>query len=170
MRPLSGIAAAAVALALVAPEAAASEGERAFSVSLNYGHFELDEDIAPDGGVIGFDFERGLSDAISLRASAGGGVYYEDGMAYSGHAVLGFTYLFDVLKYVPYANLGVGAIVVNGSGFDTTVEPLIEIGFGLDILQDREFSWGFQARYETYTNKTRFFTVGMRATWRWGFF
>jgi hypothetical protein len=169
MKPICALA-AGLAIAVAAPAADASEDDRAFSVSLNYGRYTLDEDISPDGGVVGFDYEHGISDPISLRASAGGGLYYQDGPAYSGHAVVGVTYLFDVLKYVPYANIGAGGIVLGGDGFDTQLEPLIEIGFGVDFLRSREFSWGVLARYETYFNETSFFTAGARLTWRWGFF
>ena len=170
MRPFIGIAAAALALALTAPPAAASEGVRSFSASLSYGTFRLDDEVEPQGGVLGFDFEHGLSDTIALRAAAAGGLYYQDAMAYTGHAVVGLTYVFDVLKWVPYVNLGVGGIVVDGAELDLRIEPLIELGAGVDFLQSREFSWGLQARYETYTTRTHFLSAGLRMTWRWGFF
>jgi len=170
MRPLYGIAAGALALTIATPPTAASPDDRAFSVSLNYAHFDLGEDLAPHGGLLGADYERGLSETISLRASGGVGLYYEDALSYSGHATVGITYLFDVLKWVPYANLGVGAIFVDGTDQESSVNPLIELGFGVDFLRSREFSWGLQARYETYIDRTRFITAGVRATWRWGFF
>ncbi len=166
---LAAAIAAALACALVAPAAHAEEDERAFSLSLSYARYTI-PDHEPDGGVIGIDYERGLSDAVWLRGSVGGGLYYSDGPAYSGHAIIGLTYAFDVLKYVPYANVGVGAIIVAGDEFDTEIEPLIEIGGGVDFLRSREFSWGFVVRYETFTNETSFVTSGVRMTWRWGFF
>jgi hypothetical protein len=171
-RPLPPAVAALAAVvvgAAVAPAALASEDDRAFSLFAGYGRFTVPDRVA-DGGVLGVDYERGLTDAVSLRASAGGGLYASDGLAYSGQAVLGITYLFDVLRYVPYANLGVGAIVMSGDTIDTTVEPLVELGLGLDILQSRETSWGVQVRYETLTNEPSYLTAGLRLTWRWGFF
>jgi len=161
--------AAALVCVLAGPAARAEDGERAFSLSLSYASYTI-PDHEPLGGVIGVDYERGLSDAVWVRGSAGGGLYYSDGPAYSGHAIIGLTYAFDVLKYVPYANVGAGAIVVAGDEFDTEIEPLIEIGAGIDFLRSREFSWGFVVRYETYTHETSFVTAGARMTWRSGFF
>ncbi len=166
--PLAAATAAALLLALPAP-VQASEDDRAFSVSLAYGTFSI-PDHSPDGGVVGVDYERGISESIALRASGGAGAYYGSGLAYSAHASIGLTYAFDVIKYVPYANLGVGGIVIDGSDIDADVYPLLELGVGLDILKSREFSWGFQARFETYAANTSFFTAGTRLTWRWGFF
>lgn len=160
---------AAAVLCAAAPTASADEGETALSVTLGYATFAI-PDHDPHGAALGLDYERGVTDALWLRGSAGGGVYHQDGPAYSGHAVLGLTYALDVLKYVPYANLGIGAIAVTGDELDTGVHPLLEIGGGLDILVDRGFSWGVQARFESFLDRTAFFTAGARLTWRWGFF
>jgi hypothetical protein len=168
--------AVAVLLTLFAlPSAArASDGETALSVYAGYAGMSFtdgDDDIQPNGGAIGFDYERGFSEILSWRLSAGGGVYTsEPGMAYSTHATAGITYLFDVLKWVPYANLGVGGIVLTGEGFDTKVHPLIELGFGIDKLHSRTFSYGIQVRVESFITNTAYFSGGVRATWRWGFF
>lgn len=160
-------------LALPDP-AAASDGETALSVFAGYGGMSItqdDDEIQPNGGAIGVDFERGFSEILSWRISAGGGVYTgEEGMAYSTHATAGFTYIFDVLKWVPYANLGVGGILVTGEGFDTRVHPLVELGFGIDKLHSRTFSYGVVVRVESFVTNTAFFSGGVRATWRWGFF
>lgn len=165
----------AVALvALTGGSALADEDDRSVSVFAGYATYVV-PDHTPDGGVIGLDYERGFSDAMSLRASGGFGVYpFDDadmGVSYSGHATLGLTYLFDVLKYVPYVNVGAGAIVLTGGPLeDTKVSALLELGVGLDILHSRSFSYGIQARLESFIQETSFFTAGVRATWRWGFF
>lgn len=172
MRHSALVALAAMVLLCAASPARAAEDEEALSVSLSYATFDtgVDEAPAPDGAVLGVDYERGLSDAISFRVSGGGGLYCDACLAWSGHATLGFTYLFDVIRYVPYANVGVGGIAVGGDELDTRVRPLIEVGGGLDILQTRAWSWGVLARFEYFPGETAFFTAGARITWRWGFF
>lgn len=165
---------AVAVVALSGGVAHAGEDDRSLSVFAGYGTYTI-PDHSPDGGVLGLDYERGFSDSMSLRASGGVGMYpFDDGdlsASYSGHATLGLTYLFDVLKYVPYANLGAGAIVLTGGPVeDTTVKALLELGLGLDILHSRSFSYGIQVRLESFIQETSFFTAGVRATWRWGFF
>lgn len=167
---MRSVVCALAGLAAVAGAARAEEGDRALSVYAGYGTFTATEDLRPEGLVLGTDYERGLSSSLAWRLSAGGGVYYDVGAAYTGQATIGITYLFDVLKYVPYANLGVGVMLAAGSEIDTELVPLVELGLGLDFLRSREFSWGIQLRFETFANQNSFATAGLRATWRWGFF
>ena len=164
------IAVAAAILLCAARPSAASDDESALSVSLGYGTYAV-PDSNPHGSVLGVDYERGFSDALSFRASGGAGAYYgNDQLTYSGHLVLGITYLFDVIKYVPYANLGLGGIAIFGEEDGTRLSPLVELGVGVDVLHSRTFSYGVQLRFETFLQETSFFTGGLRATWRWGFF
>lgn len=160
----------AVLLAMPAPGLAA-DGERALSATLGYATYTL-AGANPHGAALGLDYERGFSDALSWRISGGGGIYYRDGLTYSGQLTAGLTYLFDVLKYVPYVNVGLGGIVVVDIGGDPAadIHPLAEIGAGLDILRDRTSSFGVYVRFETLLQETSFFTAGVRSTWRWGFF
>ena len=153
----------------LAEDALADEGESVVSVSLSYATFAI-PDHNPSGSVVGMDYERGITDVLWLRASGGAGVYYADSASYSGHGVVGLTYALDVLKYVPYVNLGVGGIVTTGGEFDTEVHPLAELGGGLDILHSPNFSYGVQARFESFLTETAFFSAGVRLSWRWGFF
>ena len=128
----------------------ASDGDSALSMSLGYGTYAI-PDYAPSGSVLGVEYERGFSDTMGWRIAGGGGAYIGDGrLSYSGHAVVGLTYLFDVLKYVPYANLGLGGIVIYDSEFETRTSALIELGVGLDILHSRSFSYGVQLRFESW--------------------
>jgi hypothetical protein len=173
--PTLPLAAAVCAVAVLCPApAAASEGESALSVYLGYGTYAVvDEDERPSGHgtVIGLDFERGVSDALSLRVSGGGGGYLgDDRTTYSGQFTVGITYLLDVVKYVPYVNVGLGGIVIGGGGMNTEFAGLLELGGGVDILHSRSFSYGVQLRFESFIEQTAFFTAGVRATWRWGFF
>lgn len=164
-------AAFVLALGLGQADAAADEGETALSGSLSFATFAVPDHDAV-GGALGIDYERGLTRSLWLRASAGGGLYSEDdSLAGSVHGTVGVTYAFDVLKYVPYANLGIGGIYVGGGSLEEShLEPLVEIGGGLDILVSRNVSWGLVARFESFLDRTAFFTAGARLTYRWGFF
>jgi hypothetical protein len=167
----TGIAIVLTAAALVALPAPvqAADGERALSLGLGYATY-TQPDYNPHGAVLGMDFERGFSDALSWRVSGGAGAYYRDGLSFSGHLTIGLTYLFDVLKYVPYANAGIGGIIIGSGERDIDVSPLAEIGVGLDILRSRTASYGVYIRFETLLQETSFLTAGVRSTWRWGFF
>jgi hypothetical protein len=176
MRPRAeragAVAALALGMALAAGVARADEGDHALSVSLSYGRYSIpDPELSANGGVLGVDYERGVSEALWLRVSAGGGLYRGDGQTtYSGQATVGATYALDVIKYVPYFNAGLGAIVIGGGDLDTDVAALLEIGAGVDVLHSRSLSYGVVVRFESFLEKTSFFTAGVRATYRWGFF
>lgn len=170
VRKLLASLALACACVIGSAPAAASDGESALSVSANYATY-ITPDYSPNGGVIGLSFERGFSDVLAWRIAGGGGVYYgAEQITYSGHATFGFTYLLDILKYVPYVEAGVGGILIAGGDAGTSIHPLIQVGVGLDILKNRTFSYGVHLQFETLLQQTSFFTVGARATWRWGFF
>ena len=171
MRATVTVAAAFALLSALSQPAGASDGEKIWSLTTGYATFSF-EDNNPQGGSLGFDGEYGLSDALWLRASATGAAYSDGGsLAWSGHAVFGITYVLDVLEYVPYVNLGAGAIVLDSSDddFELQVDPLVEIGLGLDILKSRDFSYGFFLRVNALTDTT-FFNAGVRFSWRSGFF
>ncbi len=157
-----------------APEALADEGESALSLSAAFAGFSV-PDHAPAGGTLGFDYERGVTDILWLRASAGGGAFSDAGSpAYAAYSEVGITYVIDVLRYVPYINVGIGAVYLQvedpGDDFENGVEPLISVGAGVDLLTSRSRSYGVFTRYESFLGKTAFFTAGARISWRWGFF
>jgi hypothetical protein len=149
--------------------AGASEDDRALSGSIHFTYMAIPEHSL-SGGALGVEYERGLSDSVSFRAAGGGGLYWGDGAAYAAHAVVGLTYLVDVLKYVPYFTAGVGAIGQAGAAIPSEIHPALQLGAGLDILHSRTFSYGVQASYLTYSADAQFVTVGGRLTWRWDLF
>lgn len=176
MRRLAWSVACALGIGLLgsAGSAHAGEDDRALSMSLSFARYAL-KDSSADGAVLGADFERGFSETLSFRVSGGGGYYLGDDPSYTGHLTLGVTYMFDVVKWVPYANIGIGGIFIGGGGtgedaIDTGFKGLIELGAGLDILHSRKFSYGVIMRFESFVQTTAFFTLGVRATYRWGFF
>jgi hypothetical protein len=165
------------ALFLLSAPAQAAEGESMLSLTPSFATFSLTvgegsdaEQIDATGGNLLVEYEHGLSDVVWFRAASGGGLYRADGRtAWSASGVAGITYALDVLKYVPYANLGAGAMVVGGGPFDTEVKAYLELGFGLDVLQSRSFSWGVALRYDSFASQISYFTVGARVTWHWGY-
>ncbi len=158
---------------LVSPHTAhADEEESALSLSSALAGFSV-PDHSAIGGMLGGDYEYGLTDLIWLRASAGGGVLYDrdsQGSAYAGVAEVGITYVLDVLRYVPYVDLGVGGIYMQGDDIEDPLKPLIALGIGMDLLTSRKRSYGVFARFESFLGRSAFYQVGMRTTWRWGFF
>jgi hypothetical protein len=162
----------ALAVALVPRAAGADEGESALSVGLSFATFSI-PDHDGQGAALGVEYERGLSDAFWLRASAAGAAHHggdEDGTSYAGHGALGLTYVIDVLKYVPYLHAGIGAVALGGGALDREVHPVAEIGIGLDILSRRGLSYGAFARLGSFLDDSAFVTAGLRLSWRWGFF
>ncbi len=155
-------------------EALADEGESAFSLNAAVSGFSV-PDHTPVGGTVGFDYERGVTDILWLRASAGGGALYDAGSpAYAGYSEVGITYAIDVLKQVPYINLGIGGVYLQvdepGEDFENGVKPLISAGAGVDWHTKRGRSYGIYTRYESFLGRSAFFTLGARISWRWGFF
>jgi hypothetical protein len=152
--------------------AAADEGESALSVGLSFASFTI-PDHDGQGGGLGIEYERGLSDAFWLRLSAAGAVLDgggDDGTSYAGHGAVGLTYVVDVLKYVPYLHAGIGAVALGGGAVDSEFHPVAEIGVGLDVLARRGLSYGAFARLGSFLDDSAFVTAGLRVTWRWGFF
>ncbi|HEY5927455.1 MAG TPA: hypothetical protein VIV11_37480 [Kofleriaceae bacterium] len=173
-----------IVCAFAAP--AAAEGERALSGGLSWATFSVPGEaegnmeppnITPDvGGTLALIYEHAIGSDFSLRGEAAGGVFYggqkmdEPAMSYAGLADAGAVFRFDVLKYVPYAFAGAGAVYTTGGPIGSNIDFVLAIGGGLDILVDREKSWGFEARLASFGGDVTIFTLGIRATKRWGYF
>ena len=172
-----GLAVPAAVLAAALP-ARAAEGEKALSLSASYATFTVEqgpanmrESVSGQGGILGLDLQRGLSDTFWLRATVNGGVYDgPDGLTWAGAATAGITYAFDVVRYVPYVEAGAGVLVVSGGGAVRAARPVMELGAGLDVLESRSWSWGVGLRFDAFASRATYFTVGPRITWRWGYF
>jgi hypothetical protein len=157
--------------------ASAGDGDSAFSLGAGAGTFTLpgaeeDETIAPiAGGLVIVTYERGFSEALSWRLEASGALYGGGGLSWSGAAAAGLVYRFDVLKYVPYGLVELGASYLGGGPVPSPVlDPLVEVGGGVDILQSRTRSWGVEARLAGFAGDTTLISLSARYTWRWGFF
>jgi hypothetical protein len=155
----------------------AGEDDRSISVDLAFTSFTAGEELLPLGGLAGVEYERGISESWAWRLAASGGLLYEDGtedldpgLVWRAQAAGGLVYLFDVLKYVPYATISLGAVARGGGPVETDLHPVLELGGGVDLLRSRTFSWGGFVRVSSYLDDEATFTIGGRATWRRGLF
>ena len=161
-----------VSALLISRPAHADENESVFSLNAAGAGFSIPDHSAL-GGVLGVDYEYGLTDLIWLRASGGGGAFYDstaEAPAYAGYGEVGITYVLDVLRFVPHVDLGLGGIVMHGEDIEDPVQPLVSLGAGVDFLTSRSRSFGAFVRFESYLSRSAFFQLGVRASWRWGFF
>jgi hypothetical protein len=165
---------------------ARAEGERALSAGVGWATFsatgkpmakEAPPTLSPDvGGVLAVSYEHGLSTDLSLRVELAGGVFYGGAQAmqaqtsYAGLGDAGVVFRFDVLKFVPYAFGGLGAVVSGGGPIDRGADVVLVVGGGVDWLQSREHSLGLEARVASFGGDITVVTVGVRGTVRWGFF
>ena len=180
---------AALPLLLVAASGvprAHAENERALSIGVGWATFSIageptngmaPESVSPDvGGAVSISYEHAIGSDVAVRGELAGGVFYggnaEDqaGTSYAAIADAGVTYRFDVLKYVPYAFGGVGAVATTGGPIERDLNFVLAIGGGLDILLSRERSYGFEARLASFGGDVTVFTLGVRGTARWGYF
>jgi hypothetical protein len=169
----------ALALTTCASTALAAEGERALSLGVDYSTWTVPQDlpgtqqdtITGQGGALAGDYLYGYDDTLWLRASAHGGAYRALGAtSFDGAATVGLRYALDVLRYVPYIDLGAGGSLVGGGKVNTAFAPVVELGLGVEVLDSRTFSWGVVLRFDAFASQAVFFTAGARVSWHWGFF
>jgi hypothetical protein len=176
----------ALAALLAIGGVARADGDRALSLGLGYATFDVPgpashnqtpPDLSPDaGGALSVSYEHALSTDLSLRGEAAGGLFdggnvkKEGALSYAGLVDVGIAFRFDVLKYVPYAFAGVGGVVAGGGPIDVGAQPVLVIGGGLDWLQSRDRSYGVEGRLASFAGDVTVFTLGVRASVRWGYF
>ncbi len=150
----------------------ADEDESVLSINTAVAGFSV-PDHSAYGGLLGSDYEYGLTDLIWLRASGGAGAFYDTALeqpVYAGYGEVGVTYVLDLLKYAPHVDLGVGTFVLANGEYEESVLPLISLGAGVDLLTSRTRSMGAFVRFESFLGRSAFFQAGIRTSWRWGFF
>ncbi|HWO18670.1 MAG TPA: hypothetical protein VNO30_07830 [Kofleriaceae bacterium] len=173
--------------ALGAP-AARAESEQAISVGLGWATFSTVGEamanmeppaLAPTiGGSLALSYERMIGTDFALRAELVGGLFYggtQEGKMQSqtSNALLvdaGAALRFDVLKYVPYAFVGLGAVTSGGGPIERGTDLVLVVGGGLDWLQSRSRSYGLEARLASFGGDVTVVTAGIRGTVRWGYF
>lgn len=176
-------------IALASP--AAAEGERSLSLSLDYDTFstpgkkvgaQAPPDITPDGGGgLTLSYEHTLGTDFSLRGELAGALYHggnnpakmESALSWAALADVGFVYRFDILKWVPYALVGVGGVLSGGGPIGqhgTGDEFVVVIGGGIDYLVSRDRSYALEVKFASFAGDISLTTVSFRASTRWGFF
>lgn len=177
VRRYEGVRVAASLLAILAMSsiAHAGDGESALSPSIGWATYATPDkqgkSVSPDvGGAVGITYERGFSEALSWRVSIVGGGFTGGGTTWAAWGAAGFVYRFDVLAYVPYVEASIGGVALGGGPLPGGVDPVLELGAGLDWLRDRDRSWGVEGRLGSFTRDTTVLTIGVRSTWRWGYF
>jgi hypothetical protein len=167
----------ALVLLLLPGVAYAGSGESALSVGAGFGTWTLpgemdNETLHPTaGGVLVTDYERGFSESFSWRVELQLGGYGGGGLSYSSALSAGLVYRFDVLKYVPYGLVELGGSYVGGGpNAKGVLDPMVEVGGGLDILRGRDRSWGIEGLIGGFAGDTMLIALDARYTWRWGFF
>jgi len=171
-------------LALAAP--AHAEGERALSASLGWAWFSTPgkamknmapPDVSPDaGGALAVSYEHSIGTDIALRGELAGGMFYggnakqQSATSYAALGDVGGVFRLDVLKYVPYAFVGVGGVVSGGGPIDKGADLVLVIGGGVDWLASRSRSYGLEARIASFAGNVTVVTFGVRGTIRWGYF
>lgn len=133
--------------------------------------------MTPDvGGALAGIYEHAVGSDFSLRGELAGGLFYggheedDSALSYAALVDVGAVYRFDVLKYVPYAFGGVGAVMTSGGPIGSHTTLVLAVGGGLDVLASREKSWGIEARLASFGGDVTIVTLGLRATTRWGYF
>jgi len=167
IRPMQAVV-LAVFVAMGPTLALAGAGEQSLSIEPGFGL--LDQDGTRYGGSLGATYAYRLGDRFALRASAAAGAYYDNDAAYSTQALASIAYTFDVLRYVPWASVGLGGIATFGPDVGECLDPIAEVAAGLDILHSRSFSYGLFVRYESLFQETSYAAGGLRLNWHWGFF
>ena len=164
-----------------------AEGERALSVGLGWATFSTPgpkpaanmepTQVSPDvGGALAVTYEHAIGSDFSLRAEGGGGLFYggqakdQTAVSYAGFGDAGISFRFDVLKYVPYAFGGLGVVETTGGPILSGTNFVVALGGGVDMLVSRKRSYGIEGRLASFGGDVTIFTIGLRATTRWGYF
>lgn len=188
-----GWLAAAVTVSLVATlapgRAAADVKEWTIGVAPIYALTYVDA-RNPSGGGAALDVGFGISEALSLHASGFASWHPVSSTKTSTAgtigvfgAMVGLTYTIDVIRIVPYFDVGIGVLGLRGDGgfgsgaaankvADGSTAFGVEIGFGADYLLNRHVAIGLVARYHAFvTDITRvpvYLYVGPRLSFHFG--
>ena len=179
-------AAVATILASVAIAAPAAAVEREQHVGLDAGSAILGMSDKTDVGVaLGAHWAYGLTDEFNLMAegsfslvspgeSIASAATPRTRPATTANAGVGVAYVFDILRWVPYAGiLAEGYALMGGTLPSTTWIPGGAIAVGLDYRLDRSFAAGVAFRQHllatdtsTYPSFTQVF-ARVEYTWGW---
>ncbi|HVR63515.1 MAG TPA: hypothetical protein VMU50_16555 [Polyangia bacterium] len=156
MRTLTAIPLVAVA-ALLAPRPARAVGAEEWQLSARLGVGDLHIDgRSPIGYAGALELEYGLSDAWAARLMAAESAHSVDanmmarlpgGWARVTSLLGGMTYTFDVLRMVPYVQLGVGFVRFEGAVKTPSAKMAGELGVGTDYWLTPRWAVGGVLQY-----------------------
>jgi hypothetical protein len=168
--------------ALAVPrEAAAYERQQHFGLSAGGTLMSTAGGGTPLGGNLGLHYTYGLSDAFNLVVEADFSAFLlgtapknpppQPGFTSTGG--VGVMYVFDVLRWVPYAGGIAGAGVLGGGYLNAAlVAPDLQLAAGLDYEITRSWTVGvayrqhfFFTQMSTYPEVT---SLGVRFEYVWG--
>ncbi len=164
---------AAISVGALAAACAADAGavEREHHVGADMGGAVLvvqDKSTADVGGGAGAHWTYGLSDALNLMAEGTCSLVALRERAQSRSTPqtrpsvvtnldVGVGYVFDVLRWVPYAGLLVGSYVFSGGTIKSAhVLPGAALALGLDYRFDRSWSAGIAVRQHVFTDASTY--------------
>jgi hypothetical protein len=151
----------AVALSLVSGAAKAWAVEREHALSVGVGGSILDvssKGSADVGGGAAVAYSYGLSDALNFMAEASWSLVALKETARNAPEMattlnVGVGYVFDVVRWVPYAGLLVGSAALNGGGINgVKFVPEAALALGFDYRFDRTWSAGIALRQYMFTD------------------
>jgi hypothetical protein len=153
--PGLGLAALAAVTALARPAAAADEDEWRLSGRAGIASVQVDG-RNPFGMTAGLGGEYGLSDAWSVHmtgnlsrhtVSANEEAGLPGGAVYTGKLLAGATYALDVLRLVPYFDVGLGLFSVSGAVKTPRRIVGMQAGIGAEYLLGPRWAVGAVAEY-----------------------
>ena len=169
--------------ALALPRGAeAYERQQHFGLSLGGTLMSTPGGGTPFGGNLGLHYTYGLSDALNLVVEgdiSGFVVGTEPAKnppaqpAFVSTGGVGLMYVFDVLRWVPYAGGIAGAGIFNGGYLGAPlIAPDLQIAVGVDYQITRSWTVGVAYRQHLFltqmTAYPEFTTLGARFEYVWG--
>ncbi len=120
------------------------------------------EQVTAPGGGGALAAWLGVTSAAWLFASAGAYVHSDDAPVV-GEALGGLALALDVLRAIPFAEVGIGGTLVEGEPV-----PVLRVGLGLDYLVTSSFVVGAAARYRPAFGRgdEDWWTLSLRFGWR----
>ena len=156
MRTLTALGLVALAV-LLAPRSARAVGDEEWQLSARLGIGDLHIDgRSPIGFGGALELEYGVNDAWAARVMVAETAHSVDenkmaglpgGWARVTSLLGGLTYTFDVLRMVPYVQLGVGFVRFEGAVKTTRSELAGELGVGTDYWLTRRWAIGGVLQY-----------------------
>jgi hypothetical protein len=171
-----------------APEASAVERQHHVGIAPGLGVLATDQSPTSLGGLLGGFYTYGLNDQFNLMVEGAAGLhtYSKDPLSAEdptvpatrpsvvGSAAAGVSYVLDVLRYVPYGGLLVGADFLSGGTMDRLIAaPTLQIALGLDYQFNRTFNVGFAYRQHLMLTRLATYpsysTLFLKAEIAWGY-